>query len=69
MRLMSLDKPALEQPQPVPPAVVAEFEAMARRLDIEVPPHLLRGVLLGHQGLTGLAALLRNAELPAVPDA
>ena len=69
MRLMSLDKPALDQPPPVPPAVVAEFEAMTRRLDIEVPPHLLRGVLLGHQGLTGLAVLLRNAELPAVPDA
>ena len=69
MRLMSLDKPALDQPEPVPPAVVAEFEAMTRRLDIEVPPQLLRGVLLGHQGLTGLAALLRAAELPEVPGA
>jgi hypothetical protein len=62
---MSLDEAALDQPQPqLAPAVAAEFEAMTRRLGIEVPPHLLRGVLLGHQGLTGLAALLRNAELP-----
>lgn len=60
---MSLDEAALDQPQPgVPPAVVAEFEAMTRRLGIEVPAHLLNGVLLGHQGLAGLAALLRAAE-------
>lgn len=44
------------------PAAAAEFEASARRLGIEVPPDLLRGVLLGHRSLTGLAALLRSAE-------
>jgi len=42
--------------------VAAEFAASTRRLGIEVPPQLLRGVLLGHRSLTGLAALLREAE-------
>ncbi|HEX4728415.1 MAG TPA: hypothetical protein VH298_11505 [Jatrophihabitans sp.] len=42
--------------------LAAEFEASTRRLGIEVPPQLLRGVLLGHRSLTGLAALLREAE-------
>lgn len=43
-------------------SVAAEFEASTRRLGIEVPAHLLGGVLLGHRSLTGLAALLREAE-------
>jgi hypothetical protein len=60
---MSLAEAALDQPEPrIPPAVAAEFDAMTRRLGIEVPAHLLRGVLLGYQGLTALAALLRAGE-------
>lgn len=49
--------------------VAAEFVASTRRLGIEVPPQLLRGVLLGHRSLTGLAALLREAEAGLVDDA
>ena len=48
--------------------VAAEFEACTRRLGIEVPPQWLRGVLLGHRSLTGLAALLREAEDGLVGD-
>jgi hypothetical protein len=50
-------------------SVAAEFEASTRRLGIEVPPQLLRGVLLGHRSLTGLAALLREAEAGLVDAA
>jgi hypothetical protein len=56
--------PAASDPAALDPAaeVAGEFEAVTRRLGIEVPPQLLRGVLLGHRSLTGLAALLRAAE-------
>jgi aspartyl-tRNA(Asn)/glutamyl-tRNA(Gln) amidotransferase subunit A len=61
--MTSETEPAVEEPSPpVPTAVAAEFETMTRRLGIEVPPHLLRGVLLGYRGLRDMAELLRTAE-------
>ena len=56
-------------PPPVPPAVAAEFEAMTRRLAIEVPPQLLRGVLLGYQGLRSQAELLRESQTAGLAGA
>jgi hypothetical protein len=59
----------MTSPEADPAAEVAgEFEASTRRLGIVVPPQLLRGVLLGHRSLTGLAALLREAEDGLVGD-
>jgi hypothetical protein len=69
--MTSENEAAVEEPSPpVPPAIAAEFETMTRRLGIEVPPHLLRGVLLGYRGLRDMAELLRTAEsgLPAGAD-
>jgi hypothetical protein len=59
---MTSENEVAADPLPVPPAVAAEFETMTRRLAIEVPPHLLRGVLLGYRGLRELAELLRGAQ-------
>jgi hypothetical protein len=62
---MTSENEVAADPLPVPPAVAAEFETMTRRLAIEVPPHLLRGVLLGYRGLRDLADLLRSAQSAA----
>jgi hypothetical protein len=61
--MTSPTEPVRPEPSPqVSAAVAAEFETMTRRLEIEVPPALLSGVLLGYQALRELNVLLRTAE-------
>ena len=60
--MTSRSEDAVEQPVArIPPAAELEFEAMTRRLGIEVPPDLLGGVLHGYRALRDMTALLHGA--------